>query len=209
MLKKIALAAACAATMSFADGMAFGGHLAMNMTDWVSDYDGSSAGGMNVGFNAGIAAKIAFSDMVALAPEVTLDMRSVGDDECSFDSWAIDIPVMVRISPIANAYIEVGPQLDLVLSAGWNFDSGNEFADKLAEEIINEIYPDASTIEFSLAFGAGYSVMPNLDVNFRYVMGLTNIFPDAELKDYDGNVIATVELPIQNMQIQVGATYWF
>ena len=52
------------------------------------------------------------------------------------------------------------------------------------------------TFELGLAAGAGFTVMPKLDLNFRVAMGLTSLVSD----DFG---------EAKNLQLQLGGTYWF
>ncbi|WP_095879565.1 hypothetical protein [Fibrobacter sp. UWS1] len=60
-----------------------------------------------------------------------------------------------------------------------------------------------STFEFGLALGAGWSIIPNLDVNFRLMLGLTSIAEDYEEDGY------SYSSDVQNLRLSIGATYWF
>ena len=94
-------------------------------------------------------------------------------------------------------YLELGPQIGILLSSELEKEHGSVTTTwKLGKE------KALNTFEFGLAAGAGYSVMPNLDVNFRLAVGLTSIADSKKLGDPDDE-------PFRNMQFQVGATYWF
>lgn len=190
MFKKIALLAAFAASLSCAAN--FGLRGALNISDWASS-EGAVAGGSAVGFNAGLAMKAPLSSIFQIVPEVTIDMRSVGDDVLSFDSWVLDIPVMFRLCPATSLYLEVGPQIGIVLSDEWTSDG----------ETIDSFFGNTNTIELALDFGIGYTVMERLDLNFRYIYGMTNVFEDIDTG------FGSVEIDIQNLQMQFAVTYWF
>ena len=172
-----------------------------------------------VGFNAGVAAKYNVNEMIAVVPEVGIDFRRIADDEATASFWVLNIPVLARISPVANLYVEAGPTIGFILSndveydepsfddadfGGYNLsDYGIDLDDMLDDAGSSGAGEDANTFEFGLAFGLGYSVLPNLDVNFRFAIGLTNLYEDVKTEDY------TFESDLQNMQLSIGATYWF
>lgn len=226
MFKKLLVAAACAASIASAQNIQFGGHAALNLTDWMSSEAGI-AGGMSVGFNAGAAAKIALSEKASVIPEITLDLRRVGDDDVSYTAWAIDVPVLFHYTPVMNLYVEAGPQIALILSGSWDVSSSGSYYDdddygwdddddwgwdddddwgygSSAASGLDDMYKK-NTFEFSLVFGLGYDVSPNIDVGFRYILGLTNVFDDVEL----GFGLPAYEVDIQNYQMQFTVTYWF
>lgn len=216
MFKKLLVAAACAASIASAQNIQFGARAALNLTDWMSS-EAATAGGMSVGFNAGAAAKIALSEKASIAPEVTLDLRRVGDDFISYTAWAIDIPVLFHYTPVMNLFVEAGPQIALVLSGSWDISSNGLFDDDWDDDDwdddddwgwydaagIDQLYKK-NTLEVGLVFGVGYDVTPNIDVGFRYIIGLTNVFDDMDLGPF-----GSVEIDIQNYQMQFGVNYWF
>lgn len=182
--------------------------------------DATTDGGMSVGFNAGVAAKIALSEKASVIPEVTLDLRRVGNDDVSYAAWAIDVPVLFHYTPVMNLYVEAGPQIALILSGSWDvsssgsfYDDGDDYgwddydygygASSAASNLLDDMYKK-NTFEFSLVFGLGYDVSPNIDVGFRYILGLTNVFDDLDL-----GPLGSSEVDIQNYQMQFTVTYWF
>ena len=80
-------------------------------------------------------------------------------------------------------------------------------AEEFLGNTINEfdMYKNTNTLEIGIAAGLGYTVIPNLDVNFRFIMGFTNIFEDVDM----GPLVGKKEIDVQHMQFSLGATYWF
>lgn len=194
---------ALAAGMSFAGDISVGGRAAVNLsTFWGDDIDDPP---WSFGFNAGVDGKIGINDMISVVPEVGVDMRRVSeDDEYTWTTWAIDIPVLARFAVAPQFFLEVGPSFDFILSSTMEFD--NEAVSLTGEKEIDFGDGDAiNTFEFGIVAGAGYSVMPNLDINIRFAMGITSIV-DSKMN------VAGLELgwdDVENMQIQLGATFWF
>lgn len=213
-MKKVFLLVAAvllAASTSFAQ-FNLGGRGAINLgTVWGDETSDIPWG---FGLNAGLASKIAINDMFAVAPEVTIDWRRASDAVISWSTWAIDIPVLARINVMPQLFVEVGPQLSILLSSEQEADAFG-----ISKETIN--YGDAemlNTIEFAIAAGAGYTVAPNVDVNFRMVLGLTSILDDGEDVEVEAEGLAAAfeEEPmdmevgsVKTLQFQVGVTYWF
>ena len=185
-----------------------GGRIAGTMSTFTGE-DAEDVDFWGVGFNAGIAAKYNINEMLAVAPELGVDFRRIADDEVTFSFWVLEIPVMIRVSPMPNLYIEGGPTIGFILSNGTDYDLPEELEGVTmmgAEDIGGAMFPkDTKTLEVGLALGVGYTVIPNLDVNFRFAMGFTNVFDDIDL----GPLAPTQEVDMQNLQLSIGATYWF
>lgn len=190
------------AAILLATGLSFaqvnvGGHAALTFgTDWGDD---TSEDPWGLGFNAGVAAKFGLNNMIAVVPEVDVALRRLSDDDVTWSTWAIEIPVLARINVMPQLYLEVGPQIAFLLSSEIERDYG--FGSQTVDLGSSEI--DAlNTFEFGIDAGVGFSVMPNLDVNFRFALGLTSIIDSKKMGAEDDEAV-------KNMQLQVGATYWF
>lgn len=191
MFKKIILAALMVAGISFAQ-LDYGIHGAANMSTFYGDDVGDAATG--VGFSAGLAAKFAIP-MVAIVPEVLIDMRNMsreyGNYETTLTEWALEIPVMVRVSVLPILFLEAGPTFAFNLSVSEEDSDGNEI----------EYDDDAfNTFEFGVAFGLGTGLIPFLDIDFRVNMGITNWMADPKIGEAPD---------ASNLQFALGATYWF
>ena len=195
MFKKILLAAVLAATASFAQ-INVGIHAGVDMnTMWGDDVDDDAATG--VGFNAGVGLMISLPILpITVAPEVLIDMRNLDiSKNVTWTEWALDIPVLVRFSLLPILYLEAGPELAFNLSVSAEDDDGHEV----------EYDDDAfNTMEFDLVFGIGTGIVPFVDIDFRVILGLTNIYADYETK-----LVTVKAKDASNMQFALGATYWF
>lgn len=204
MFKKIILAAALAATASFAQ-LSFGVHAGGDINNvWGDDTENSEAG---IGFNFGGAVKFSLPLLpLTVEANVLADMRNYtwvvlksANADFTITQWNIDIPVLARFSPLPIIFIEAGPQFSFNIS---------QYAEDAAEKEIKTFddelfgYPMKS-FEFDLVFGAGTGIIPLIDVDFRVVLGMTNIFED---KDFG---LGKVVVDASNLQFVLGATYWF
>lgn len=181
------------ATTSFAQNV--GGHLALNFGTTIGEDNEDVPWGLGV--NAGVAAKFTLIPMLDLAPEIDFEMRRASDDDVTWTTMAINIPVLLRVNVMPQLFLEVGPTVAFLLSseleaevtelggvATVSVDLGSDEIDVL------------ETFELGLAAGAGFTVMPKLDLNFRVAMGLTSLVSD----DFG---------EAKNLQLQLGGTYWF
>ena len=163
----------------------------------------------------GIAARFGMVDGLQFSPEITFRIFNVSheDDgvERCYNQMFLDFSFYIR-GVFGGFFLEVGPQLAINTSSEYKIDGEiNEF-----ENI------EQATAEFGLNFGAGYSIIKNLSIGFRWYMGFNEVFPDVKYegdltdKDYDGSKIkssvkwSTVNLKgAQTMMYKFGVTYWF
>ena len=173
-----------------------GGHAAVNFSTLWGDGASEKEIPWGLGITAGVAAKVAVNEKVSVVPELDVDWRRQKDDEYTWNTWAIELPVLARYNVLPQMYFEAGPRFALLLSSEMDQDLGNHV------ETTNFGKIDALNIfEFGLDAGIGFSVTPNLDLSIRYGVGLTSII--------DGKKFESDDQAFKNMQIQVGGIYWF
>ena len=194
MLKKILLAAVVAATATFAQinvGATLGANLSTLKGDDSEDF------GTSIGFQAGVAGKFAVPVIpLVLVPEILTDMRNFSYDpgaEYNITTWALDIPVMARFSPMPVFYIEAGPQFAFNLSTS---------SDKVLGKDISDIF-EFNTFEFDFVLGGGTDILPFVDIDFRVVLGLSD-WMSGLVGEKGGDPWDT-----SNLQFMLGVTYWF
>lgn len=203
MFKKIILAAALAATASFAQ-LSFGVHAGGDLNNvWGDDTDNSESG---IGFNFGGAIKFSLPLLpLTVEANVLADMRNYTwvlakglpvSSDYSITQWNIDIPVLARFSPLPIIFVEAGPQFSFNISQSAEDASENEVKN------FDKSFP-MNSFEFDLVFGLGTGIIPFVDVDFRVVLGMSNIFEDTDLG------LGKVVYDASNLQFVLGATYWF
>lgn len=206
MFKKILLAAAV--LVSAASAIEFGPRVGGNMTTmWGDDAEKVTTG---FGFNAGIAAKLAFKDSpISIAPEVVIDMRNTNKEDFltfkdrSMTEWSLDIPVMIRCELLGLIYIEAGP------SFNFNLSTSEEWTEGITKKSGSHDYDgdELSSFEFGLSFGVGTNIISSVDIDFRVNMGLTDIFTDKA--SIAGYTFSKGEAPaMKNLQFALGASIW-
>ena len=181
------------ATTSFAQNV--GGHLALNFGTTIGEYNEDVSWGLGV--NAGVAAKFTLIPMLDLAPEIDFEMRRASDDDVTWTTMAINIPVLLRVNVMPQLFLEVGPTVAFLLSSEMETEV-TELGDvaTVSMDLGSDEIDVLETFELGLAAGAGFTVMPKLDLNFRVAMGLTSLVSD----DFG---------EAKNLQLQLGGTYWF
>ena len=200
MFKKIILAAALAATASFAQ-LSFGVHAGGDINNVWGDATENSESG--IGFNFGGAIKFSLPLLpLTVEANVLADMRNYEFEYSLADynvtQWNIDIPVLARFSPLPIIFIEAGPQFSFNLSQYAEDSAGDEI------KLFDDVMP-MNSFELDLVFGAGTGIIPFVDVDFRVVLGLTDVY-----EEHDGLTKGTtVAIDASNLQFVLGATYWF
>jgi opacity protein-like surface antigen len=198
MFKKIILAAALIVSAAFAQSpVNVGGRAAVNFgTFWGDKNEANWA----VGFNAGVNLKVGINEMLSFVPGLEIDLRRVTAETYDYDyysvtkldetitMWYLDIPLALRINANPQLFIDVGAYLGIKLSAEDTMEANGQSKSK-------DVGEHMESIDIGLIAGVGYNVMPNLDVNFRLALGLTEMIKNAK-----GS---------KNMRLQLGATYWF
>jgi hypothetical protein len=185
----------------FATGLAsaqvqMGGHAAVNFSTLWGDGASEKEIPWSLGLTAGAAAKVAVNEKVSVVPELDVDWRRQKDDEFTWNTWALELPVLARYNVLPQMYFEAGPRFALLLSSEMEQDLGS------VVETTNFGKNDALNVfEFGIDVGIGCSVTPNLDLGIRYGVGLTSII--------DGKKFESDDQAFRNMQIQVGGIYWF
>jgi hypothetical protein len=202
MFKKIILAAALAVSAVFAQ-IDVSAHAAFS-------YGTISGKGMDdmdwgAGFIVGPEVKYSFNPMVALVTGLELDYRRASYDYfVEYDRYLdpdlrnytvtetmsfmyLDIPLLLRVSPVPFFFIDAGMTFGFNLSATYamEYDGGSSSDDVSAS---------MKTFEYGLVCGLGFTVFTDLEFNFRAAFGMTSMSKNTD--------------EFKNMRLQFGITYW-
>ena len=194
-ISRIIAGSLLATGISFAQ-VQMGGHAAVNFSTLWGDGAKDFEIPWSLGAAVGAAAKVNVNEKFSVVPELNIDWRRQKNEEINWSTWAIELPVLARYNVMPQMYFEAGPQLAFLLSSKIEQDCDNygETTDLGKKDALK-------VFEIGIDVGIGYSVMPNLDIGIRYGVGLTSIADGTKLDDDDQ--------AFKNMQIQVGAIYWF
>ena len=155
---------------------------------------------VRIAYHFGGYVDIVFSDHLSLQPEVLFSSQgTVYDDyeenfgEGSFsytdDRFILDyvnVPVMVKFYPVKGFSIQAGPQVGFLLSAKNKYKENGTSVD--------EDFKDSSkNVDFGLAAGLGYKTGFGLNIDARYIHGLTDI-NDLQVLDKINNQVIQVSL---------------
>jgi hypothetical protein len=121
-------------------------------------------------YHTGLIAEIKILDKFAIQPELLYTTQgatyntALGDfkNELGY----IAIPVLAKIYLSKSFSVELGPQASFLLNERNDFD-------------VN----DANTFEFAVDAGLSFKITKNFFVQGRYVLGLTEVSPNADAKN--------------------------
>ncbi len=193
----VTLMALVVATGAFAQikvGVKAGGNIA-NISGMISEENGLDWGdlakvtpsqSMKVGFNAGVWAEYKVMPLFGVQVELNYSTQGVNTKvetsssllgaasttTTTYKANYINIPILAKFH-FANIAAYVGPQLGFNVGFDTTTTTTTEDNTNIKEGAV-EKYNGA---DFSVALGAQYKFTPNIGVDVRYNIGLTNTFP--------------------------------
>lgn len=192
------------ARIAFDYGMMYG----FEETD--DNVDGDPTG---IGFEGGLAARIEMVNNLYFVPEVNFSYLSTKHKYLELDrtytSMSLEIPLLMRGIVAERFYVTAGPQLNLCLSSDFeqkypDFEFG-DMPDDFKENV------EQAGFTFGIAAGAGVNIVDGLFFDFRFYMGLMELFPD--VKSASDNILdadSMIDMAgAKMMTIKAGFSYWF
>ncbi|MDR0331669.1 MAG: PorT family protein [Chitinispirillales bacterium] len=162
-----------------------------SVPDSPSEYDAG------FGFGGGAALKYPITEQLSVNPELGFYYRSLGgysmgSEKITMPEMAISIPVLAQYAPIADVpfYAAAGVQLDIPF--------GSKYKHTYAGKSSSDDNKNRSSVDFALALGVGYMILPDLGADFRFAANLTQPF-DENKAGYETSL----------MSIGLGVTYYF
>ena len=167
------------------------------------------------GFGGDFGATLRFDiiDGLNFSPEIAFRFLNLNHEDeednlyRSYNQMFIDLAFFMRGSITNTFYLEVGPQISINVHGSYKIDGGMEF-----EHI------EQAPVELGINIGAGYYVLDNLSIGFRWYMGFNEVFPDVKYyydEDFklgkdDSSSWSTLNLKgAHTMMYKIGITYWF
>lgn len=189
----------------------------------LSDYGYENPTGFGGEF--GVAGRFTMTEGLQFSPEISFRFFNVkhkdGDDseseELGYNQTFIDIALYLRGVLGIGFFLEIAPQIAINTSAEYT-NNGSESDYKTFNNV------EQSVAEFGLNVGAGYFILDNLSVSFRWYMGFNEIFPDVktyeeaytpENLDENNEIKKGIKYSQINlkgahtMMFKFGVTYWF
>ena len=176
-MKKILLFAAFAAltfTTSHAQDFRFGAKLGANFASINGDDADESDGRTSFHVGGGVA-RIGFTEMIALQPELIFSSQGykydLSGEDVSIRLGYINLPIMADITLADGFSLQGGPQVGFNVTSDAKYDGDTTDLE------------DVETIDFGVGIGAQYILPMNLFFQARYVIGITDIAEEADAKN--------------------------
>ncbi|MCB4809570.1 PorT family protein [Tamlana sp. 62-3] len=143
-------------------------------------FDGDSETGQRHGFNAGIYAESFIAQGAALQIEVQYSQQGyeIKDSSGTFTQKLdyINVPLMLKIYPDNNFFLEVGPQAGYAVSHKEEFDSSFNVFDTSQEF-------EPESFDWGFNFGGGFKTNSGVSLGVRYHLGMGSIYEENNPKN--------------------------
>jgi hypothetical protein len=125
--------------------------------------------GFQNGFVAGCFAEYFMARMLAFQPEIQYSQQGAkASDPYYVKADYINVPLMIKLFPVNNLYLEIGPQFALCVKAkGTSMVNGVP----LSYNSIDEVNP----FDFNIAGGLGFEFVKGPVISARYFVGIFSI----------------------------------
>lgn len=184
----------------------FGAKAGLNLANMSGDDDDSS---IKIGFHVGGMAEIGLTDKLAVQPELLYSGQGAKFPNGKLALNYLALPVLVKYGLAENFSLEAGPQFGFLLSAKSKtdiddapgmvdaFDDG-EVTVYAAQTRTNDLKDNFKSFDLGVALGANYRLNNAINLNARYIMGLSNTPKDS-----------SDEYKFKNAVIQISVGYFF
>ena len=158
-----------------------------------------------VGLTAGITYHIGLIMGLSIQPEVLYVQKgAIYEGSASFGNYSmsqkatftgdcIDIPVLARFNlpmPVLSPYIEAGASYSILLSAKQKIETTTNIPGQTSGTTETDIKDQLSKSDLSLIIGVGVEFLI-LEVDARYIMGMTKLDKDGLYKAYNRGIMLT------------------
>jgi hypothetical protein len=176
-----------------------------------SDIDGTPSG---IGFDGGIMFRIQMIPNLYFTPEVNIAHITTEHEfmhhKRKYVSTDLELPLLMR-GVIANRfYVTGGAQFNFTLSSKAKIDAVENAT--LDITVASNEKVEQATFGFGIVAGAGINIVAGLFFDFRFYMGITELYPD--VKTLDDLEFATGDYSLVDMsgarmmKFKVGLSYW-
>ena len=176
-----------------------------------SDIDGTPSG---IGYEGGLMFRIQMIPNLYFTPEVNIAHISTEHEfmhhKRKYISTDLELPLLMR-GVIANRfYVTGGAQFNFTLSSKAEIDAVENAT--LNIKVASNEKIEQATFGFGIVAGAGVNIVAGLYFDFRFYMGITELYPD--VKTLDDLEFATGDYSFVDMKgarmmkIKAGISYW-
>ncbi|MFA0964198.1 porin family protein [Roseivirga sp. BDSF3-8] len=181
-------------TTSFAQGPEIGIKGGLNYSTLTGDFDGLEG---SIGWHAGLAFGLNFTDSYTLQPEILLSSQGVDFedvDDSGLNLLYLNIPVLAKFRFAEIAYFEAGPYIGFLINEEYEING---------EEV--DIDDTFKSTDYGVIAGVGVDLIGGFGAGVRYQLGLNNIADDSD----DVNNPFDDDGDPSNGVFQVYAAYYF
>lgn len=143
-------------------------------------FDGDGETGQRHGFHVGFYGESFLTESIALQLEVLYSQQGyeIKGNGGTFTQKLdyINLPLMFKMYPDDNFFLEVGPQVGLAISHKEEFDSGFDLFD-IEQEF------DPNSFDYGVNFGGGFKTNSGISLGVRYHLGLGDIYDEGSPKN--------------------------
>ena len=143
-------------------------------------FDGDEETGQRHGFHVGFYGESFVAEQVAIQIELLYSQQGY---EIEYNSGTftqkldyINLPILLKVYPTSNIYLEVGPQVGLAISHKEEFDSSLDIFD-IEQEF------DPNNFDYGVNLGGGFKTDSGLSLGVRYHLGLGDIYDEGSPKN--------------------------
>lgn len=197
------------------------------MYGFEDDNDDTDGNPFGFGFDAGIMLRIELTKGLYFVPEVNFAYENTShevlDKTRSYSAMDLEIPLMIRatFSFLDRLYITAGPQIVLNMYDDSDIPSmvnDTSYIGQLTNTTLKyydiEEKTEQGLFTFGIAAGIGYNIVAGLNVDFRFYMGLMELFPDVKTFGDDDLDFSKPYTYIsmhgaKMMKFKIGVSYWF
>ncbi|MBC3847704.1 PorT family protein [Winogradskyella echinorum] len=143
-------------------------------------FDGDGETGQRHGFHVGFYGESFLTESISLQLEVLYSQQGyeIKGNGGTFTQKLdyINLPLMFKMYPDDNFFLEVGPQVGLAISHKEEFDSGFDLFD-IEQEF------DPNSFDYGVNFGGGFKTNSGISLGVRYHLGLGDIYDEGSPKN--------------------------
>lgn len=155
-------------------GLKFGYNLAS------VSFDGNTETGKRHGFHIGIYGESFLTKATALQIELLYSQQGykLKDNSGTFTQKLdyINVPLLFKVYPNKNFFLETGPQVGLSISHKEEFDSSFDLFNS------SKVY-DPDNFDWGVNFGGGFTTNSGISFGVRYLLGLGSVYNQGSPKN--------------------------
>lgn len=143
-------------------------------------FDGDTETGKRHGFHVGFYGESFISEITTIQVEISYSQQGyeLKDNSGTFTQKLnyINVPVLLKVYPDKNFFLEAGPQVSLAISHREEYDSSFNLFNSTKEY-------DPDNFDWGINFGGGFKTNSGLSLGVRYLLGLGSVYNQGSPKN--------------------------